>query len=97
MATIRTSCPDCGDVEFTTQDIKVEVTSDDGSGSYRFSCPGCANTVVKSAETRTVDLLIASGVEQTYPFTKADLERFARILYDEESFGVAVEKIIAEL
>lgn len=97
MAPIRASCPDCGDVEFTTHDIKVEITWEDGSGNYRFSCPGCANTVIKIAETRTVDLLLASGVEQIYPLTKADLERFAGILYDEESFGTAVEKIIAEL
>jgi predicted RNA-binding Zn-ribbon protein involved in translation (DUF1610 family) len=62
MATIRASCPDCGDVEFTTRDVQVRVSAPDGSGTYAFSCPGCAVTVVKAAETRTIDLLLASGV-----------------------------------
>ena len=26
MATIRASCPDCGDVEFTTRDVQVRVS-----------------------------------------------------------------------
>ena len=54
MATIRASCPDCGDVEFTTRDVQVRVSAPDGSGTYAFSCPGCAVTVVKAAETRDV-------------------------------------------
>lgn len=62
MATIRASCPDCGDVEFTTRDVQVRVSSPDGSGTYAFCCPGCSVTVVKAAETRTIDLLLASGV-----------------------------------
>lgn len=62
MATIRASCPDCGGVEFTTQDVTVRISAPDGSGTYSFTCPGCAVTVVKAAETRTIDLLLASGV-----------------------------------
>jgi predicted RNA-binding Zn-ribbon protein involved in translation (DUF1610 family) len=62
MATIRASCPDCGDVEFTTRDVQVRVSAPDGSGTYAFCCPGCTVTVVKAAETRTIDLLLASGV-----------------------------------
>ncbi|MBL8775566.1 MAG: hypothetical protein JNK12_06540 [Acidimicrobiales bacterium] len=64
MATIRASCPDCGDVEFTTADVQVRISAPDGSGTYSFRCPGCVVTVVKSAEPRTIDLLLASGVEQ---------------------------------
>ena len=33
MATIRASCPDCGDVEFTTHDVQVRVSAPDGSGT----------------------------------------------------------------
>ena len=61
MATIRASCPDCGDVGFTTRDVQVRVSAPGGSGTYAFSCPGCAVTVVKAAETRTIDLLLARG------------------------------------
>ena len=62
MATIRASCPDCGDVEFTSDDVHVRVSDDDGSGTYAFHCPSCRVTVVKAAEARTIDLLVASGV-----------------------------------
>ena len=62
MATIRASCPDCGDVEFTTRDVQVRVNENTGDGTYAFCCPVCEVTVVKSAEARTIDLLLASGV-----------------------------------
>ena len=97
MATVRTSCPDCGDVEFTTHDIKVEVSGDDGSGSYRFSCPGCASTVVKSAEPRTIDLLLASGVEQVYPLTASQVEEFANDIRDGSKFEDAFEQLVREM
>lgn len=73
MATIRASCPDCGDVEFTTRDVQVRVSAEDGSGTYSFRCPGCVVTVVKSAEPRTIDLLLASGVEQVTSVLPAEL------------------------
>ena len=63
MATIRASCPDCGDVELTTSDVRVRVCLDDDRGEYRFTCSICAMVVVKPAEHRTIDLLVASGVE----------------------------------
>jgi hypothetical protein len=62
MATIRASCSDCGDVELTTLDVRVRVCTADNQGSYLFRCPSCSMTVVKSAEARTIDLLVASGV-----------------------------------
>jgi hypothetical protein len=62
MATIRASCADCGDVELTTADVRVRVCTADNQGSYSFRCPVCRMTVVKPAEPRTVDLLVASGV-----------------------------------
>lgn len=101
MATIRASCPDCGDVEFTTHDVQVRVSAPDGSGTYAFSCPGCAVTVVKAAETRTIDLLLASGVvmaagdslaeidERPYfedPITHDDLLDFHDMLHRDDSW-----------
>ena len=65
MATIRASCSDCGDVELTTADVHVRVCSADNRANYRFQCPSCAMVVVKQAEERTVDLLVASGVACT--------------------------------
>jgi hypothetical protein len=61
--TIRATCGDCGDVELTTADVRVRVCLEDNSGSYLFKCPTCHMSVVKPAEPRIVDLLVASGVE----------------------------------
>ena len=63
MTTIRASCPTCGDVELTVQDVTVRVCAADNSGSYTFRCPSCATMVAKAAEPRIVDLLVSSGVE----------------------------------
>jgi hypothetical protein len=63
MATIRASCPDCGDVELTSQDMTVRLCVEDNRGSYVFRCPTCTMTVTKATEQRIVDLLVASGVK----------------------------------
>lgn len=62
MATIRASCADCGDVELTTLDVEVRVCTHDNQGTYSFRCPGCELVVVKAAEPRIIELLVASGV-----------------------------------
>jgi hypothetical protein len=62
MAMIRATCSDCGDVELTTSDVSVRVCTHDDSGTYNFRCPSCHMTVVKPAEARVVELLVASGV-----------------------------------
>lgn len=101
MATIRASCPDCGDVEFTSEDVQVRLSGDDGSGTYAFHCPSCRVTVVKAAEARTIDLLVASGVATVFepvmadleerpgegePFTHDDLVRFHELLHRDDSW-----------
>ncbi len=62
MATVRATCPDCGDVELTTREVTVRVCADDDTGAYTFRCPVCHMTVLKPAESHIVDLLAASGV-----------------------------------
>lgn len=104
MATIRASCPDCGDVELTTSDVRVRVCLDDDRGEYRFTCPICAMVVVKPAEHRTIDLLVASGVEMdtwTLPaelfearsgrqINHDDILDFHRLLADENATAEAL-------
>lgn len=63
MATVKATCPDCGDVELTTRDMTVRICTDDESGAYTFRCPACAMTVLKEADPHIVDLLAASGVQ----------------------------------
>ena len=65
MATIRASCPTCGDVELTTKDVTVQVCSTNNQGSYSFRCPDCRMAVSKPAEPRIVDLLVSSGVRMS--------------------------------
>lgn len=62
MATIRASCDFCGDLELGAADLVVRLCTTDSTGSYSFECPSCARIVVKVAEARTVDLLVAAGV-----------------------------------
>jgi endogenous inhibitor of DNA gyrase (YacG/DUF329 family) len=101
MATIRASCPDCGDVEFTSEDVQVRFSGSDGSGTYAFHCPSCQVTVVKAAEAPTIDLLVASGVptmsepvgadieqrpDEHDPLTHDDLVRFHDLLHRDDSW-----------
>ncbi|MEM8922918.1 MAG: hypothetical protein AAGD35_05405 [Actinomycetota bacterium] len=101
MATIRASCSDCGDVELTTADVRVRICDDNDAGTYSFRCPFCEMMVVKSAESRTIDLLIASGVAfstwslpaelyETHvgePINHDDLLDFHDLLQDEGRLG----------
>lgn len=102
MATrIRASCSDCGDVELRVGDVQVRVCADDNAGTYVFRCPSCDMAVVKDAEPRVVDLLVASGVEITTwalpaelcerkngpAFTHDDLLDFHEVLESDDWFG----------
>lgn len=59
MSTIRATCPECGDVELNNGLVTAIPTEEDGSGFYSFPCHGV--DVIKPAESRTIDLLLAAG------------------------------------
>ncbi|HVF75781.1 MAG TPA: hypothetical protein VM938_12085 [Acidimicrobiales bacterium] len=82
MATIKASCPTCGDVELTTRDVQVRLCSTTNEGSYAFRCPACRMAVAKPAEQRVVDVLVASGVRLSVWQMPAEL--------DEEHSGAPV-------
>lgn len=63
MATIRATCPACGDVDLTVPQISALVCVTTNEGSYAFQCPECRLSVSKPAERRVVDLLVSAGVE----------------------------------
>lgn len=64
MTTIRATCPTCGEVGLTPEEIELRVDEADASASYyAFSCPSCFGTVRKPADERVVRLLISGGVE----------------------------------
>ncbi len=109
MATIRASCAECGDVELTTRDVRVRVCTYDNRGTYSFRCPRCRMVVVKPAEHRTIELLVASGVEmstwdlpaelrelhQGAPITHDDLLDFHQTLYDDGAFTAAMTGLLS--
>ena len=74
VATIRASCPTCGDVELTTGDVRVLLCSTTNESTYAFQCPTCRVAVAKEAEARVVDVLVASGVELAIWQMPAEME-----------------------
>ena len=74
VATIRASCPTCGDVELTSRDVSVHVCVSNNQGSYAFRCPSCRVAVSKHAEQRIVDLLVSSGVRLSVWSLPAELD-----------------------
>lgn len=63
MTTIKATCPTCGEVSLTPDDIELRVDEGSTEGSfYGFSCPRCAADVRKPADERVVRLLVSGGV-----------------------------------
>jgi hypothetical protein len=62
VASIRATCPTCGDVDLTIDQVKVLVCSETNDGSYCFRCPTCTVAVSKPADHEVVDLLLGAGV-----------------------------------
>lgn len=64
MTTIKATCPECGEVNLTSDDIELRINIASGS-SYGFLCggiDGCGEYIVKKADERTVRLLLSGGV-----------------------------------
>lgn len=83
---IRASCPTCGDVELTTDDVRVLLCSTTYESSYAFQCPSCRVAVAKPAEPRVVDVLLASGITLSVWHMPAELDEVhagAAISYDD--------------
>lgn len=66
MATvIKGSCPDCGDVEFTTKEVILHLCENTGQFSYSFRCHYCLLLTAREInDDRIADALMAAGVRQ---------------------------------
>lgn len=62
MTTIRTTCPRCGEVDMGPESILLSVQGDGREGTYKFTCPTCADDVEKRADRKIVALLVSAGV-----------------------------------
>lgn len=66
MTTIKATCPTCGEVSLTSEDVELRVFPDGAHEDfYAFDCPDCAQRVRKPADARVVRLLRTGGVEPT--------------------------------
>ena len=62
MTTIKASCPACGEVELTSQDVTLMVCNHAPQSYYTFCCPKCTAEVRKPADDHVVSLLVSGGV-----------------------------------
>ncbi len=66
MATIKATCPLCGDVDLTPRQVMVRIVEAiedcDSRRSYGFACPTCQDCIEKPADTEVVRLLTSAGV-----------------------------------
>ena len=61
--------------------ILLSVKDDGREGSYRFTCPSCADDVEKRADRKIVALLVSAGVD----IAQSDRELQAAMLFDDEA------------
>ena len=64
MTTIKATCPTCGEVGLTTDEVELRVDRSGREDSfYAFTCPACLTVVRKHADDRIVRLLVSGGVQ----------------------------------
>src|SRR5436309_15819947 len=62
VTTIKATCPRCGEVELTPDDIELRVCTHAPASYYVFGCTLCRTDVQKPADDRVIQLLISGGV-----------------------------------
>jgi hypothetical protein len=62
VATVRATCPTCGDVEFGSDRVQIQTCVSTGVTGYSFQCPSCRLIVSKGAAARVVAALQSVGV-----------------------------------
>lgn len=76
MTTIKATCPVCGEVDLTADDVLLRIGAGSSPNTYGFSCPRCREFIEKPADERVVRLLLSGGVMPTMVHVPAEvLER----------------------
>lgn len=86
MTTIKASCPVCGDVELTPEQMRLVVCTREEWSYYAFTCPTCHDEVRKPADPEVVQLLTSGGVPVTawhIPAEALEDHRGPSVSYDE--------------
>lgn len=63
MTIIKATCPTCGEVDLTAEQVELRISSESNGGTYGFECPVCVSWVSKAADSRIIQLLISGGVK----------------------------------
>ena len=61
VAIVRATCPKCGDVELTVDDVQVQLCVTTAYSTYSFVCPTCSTLVNKDANGTVVESLTSAG------------------------------------
>lgn len=92
MVIIKATCPACGEVDLTGDQVTLHIGVDSEPDSYAFECPSCLEQVRKPADARVAQLLISGGVAlddgtgdpgRAYRQHPASLRRAPAITYDD--------------
>ncbi len=107
MTLIRATCPDCSDVQLTTEEVQLRVCTDTSDRRYVYECPNCFTPRSAAIDAAGAELLVQAGVELIWwklpdelGETKAgpalnhdDLLAFHDFLDDDESISAALDTI----
>lgn len=72
VTTIKATCPICGEVDLTADDVLLRIGVGTSPNTYGFSCPRCREFVEKPADERVVRLLLSGGVMPTLVHVPAE-------------------------
>jgi hypothetical protein len=96
MTTIKATCPVCGEVELTPEDLQLMVCRQAELSYYAFRCPHCLDEVRKPADEQVVSLLVSGGVRPTpwsVPEEALETHTGPRITYDDVlDFALALDQ-----
>lgn len=110
MTTIKTSCPECGEVVLSPEEIELVVFPDgEDDDFYTFVCPIEGHRMYKPADVRVVRLLETGGIKpverRIHPerpdpdlpaLTPEDEREFSWLVQDDGRLAEAVEELIKE-
>ena len=84
MTTIKATCPVCGDVDLSPEDVRLTVAQAAGWAVYTFNCTGCMDSVEKPADDEVVALLSSAGVAvDEVPAEALEAHDGASLTYDD--------------
>ena len=96
MTTIKATCPTCGEVELTADDLTLMVCNQAPLSYYAFRCPRCVEEVRKPADDHIISLLVSGGVRATnwaVPAEALEAHSGPAISYDELlDFALTMER-----